>query len=195
MSCDPAATLFIFDWDDTLLPSHWLGERNLFKDEYNDFSDEEKVQIDNVSNSVQAVLQHAQKYGKVIIITNSDSGWVALSCARYMPACVSLLETIKVLSARALFETMYGDDPIDWKTVAFKQEGLSFTNVLSIGDSECERMALKSIAGPGRFTKSLKIVECSDTVHIAAQLDLVTTLMEMIVAHKHSIDVCCYEAR
>jgi hypothetical protein len=55
-------------------------------------------------------------------------------------------------------------------------------------------MALKSIAGPGRYIKSLKIVERSDTVHLAAQLDLVTSLMEMIVAHKHSIDVCCYEA-
>ena len=186
-------TLFIFDWDDTLFPTHWLTEKRLIFNDKPDLS-HVKGHLELLSNSVEAILQHAQKYGTVMIITNSEHGWVAHSCAKFMPSIMPLIREIEIVSARSLFEPLCPDSPTDWKTSAFQEEVGDFTNILSIGDSESERHAVKALAATGRYTKSLKIVERSTPDQIATQLDLITSMLEMIVAHKHSIDVCCFEA-
>ena len=185
-----SSTLIIFDWDDTLLPSHWLSERGLIVGSDNPALPE----VRDLTFSVQVILEHAQKYGTVVIITNAESGWVAHSCAKFMPDVMPLISTIKTVSARSLFEPLRPDSPTEWKKVAFQQEAAAFTNVISIGDSESERYAVKTLAGPDRLTKSLKVLERSAPGQMAAQLDLIASMLEMIVTHKHSIDVCCHEA-
>ncbi len=55
------------------------------------------------------------KHGNVLIITNAETGWVELSCKKFMPRVQPYLQNLRVLSARSAFEALYPDSPSDWK--------------------------------------------------------------------------------
>jgi hypothetical protein len=64
---------------------------------------------------VIALVDRAVKSGPVVIITNAETGWVELSCKKFMPRVLPFLAGVKVLSARSTFESLYPDSPADWK--------------------------------------------------------------------------------
>lgn len=71
-----------------------------------------------LQNGVIALLNRASEFGTCVIITNAETGWVELSCKKFMPRVVPMLARLKVLSARSTFETFYPDSPTDWKVRA-----------------------------------------------------------------------------
>jgi hypothetical protein len=169
-------TLIIFDWDDTLFPS--CMEKPL----------DDGDALDTISTSVIRVLTEAQKYGTVMIITNAEKGWVEESCRRYMPRCVSILETIVVLSARTTYEWIFEDSPYTWKAFAFQIASINFSQVLSIGDRDMERYATLKL-DPAIRAKSIKLEEFPTTDTIIQQLDKLTLLLSDILAHEGDIDI------
>jgi hypothetical protein len=58
----------------------------------------------------------------VIIITNSDEGWVKFSAERFVPSLVSVMENYRVVSARTRYERFYPGQPLCWKAAAFAHE-------------------------------------------------------------------------
>lgn len=58
----------------------------------------------------------------MIIITNSDDGWVKFSCERFVPRLLSVVEKYRVVSARTLYERFYPSQPLCWKAAAFAHE-------------------------------------------------------------------------
>ena len=102
-------TVFIFDWDDTLLPSHYL------------ITNEEKLalvveDLHSIDLEVFALLSRAKRLGKVLIVTNAGAGWVQSSAARYLPLVSTLLDNaIGVVSARSDHEVNFPDQPRIWK--------------------------------------------------------------------------------
>ena len=90
------------------LPLHY---QNLFKE---------------ISRCAEKCLNLACQYGRVLIITNSDEGWVNYSAERFLPHMLPILERnkdrIKIVSARTRYESFYPDQPLCWKAAAFAHE-------------------------------------------------------------------------
>jgi hypothetical protein len=59
---------------------------------------------------------------QVIIITNSDDGWVKYSCERYIPRLLPTLNLYPIVSARTHYERFYPGQPLCWKAAAFAHE-------------------------------------------------------------------------
>ncbi len=107
--------VLVFDWDDTLLCSSWLAT-NGFRLDYPDVIPVSVTkQLEALQTSVVALLKRAQTYGKVMIITNAETGWVELSAKRFMPEVLPHLADLDVFSARSNFESLSPDSPSEWK--------------------------------------------------------------------------------
>lgn len=59
---------------------------------------------------------------QVIIITNSDEGWVKYSAERFVPRLLPFLENYKIISARTRYEKFYPQSSLCWKAAAFAHE-------------------------------------------------------------------------
>lgn len=111
----PAETTIIFDWDDTLLSSSWLAQNQLRLDMPIEVPHEAAAQLDLLQESVIALIDRASKFGDVVIITNAETGWVEMSCRKFMPRVFPLLAGMRILSARSSFEARFPESPSDWK--------------------------------------------------------------------------------
>lgn len=59
---------------------------------------------------------------QVIIITNSDEGWVQFSAERFCPQLLPVVAKYRVISARTRYEKFYPGQPLCWKAAAFAHE-------------------------------------------------------------------------
>ncbi|VEU36032.1 unnamed protein product [Pseudo-nitzschia multistriata] len=78
--------------------------------------------LEELSRCTDRFLLEASKYGEVIIITNSDEGWVNFSAERYCPALLPVLAKYPIISARTRYEKFYPCQPLCWKAAAFAHE-------------------------------------------------------------------------
>ena len=58
----------------------------------------------------------------MIIITNSDEGWVQFSAEKYCPSLLPVIAKYPVVSARTRYEKFYPCQPLCWKAAAFAHE-------------------------------------------------------------------------
>jgi hypothetical protein len=174
---------------------------------------EARAQLEALQDSVLAMLQRAMQFGQVIIITNAETGWVELSCKKFLPRCVAMVSRLRVLSARSTFESRFPDSPSDWKVAAFAQEihhayggrkaELTRRNIISLGDSTHERAAIhkvtqgmgaasyadKGASGLKVNVKSVKFVERPTLEQLKRQLDLVSSCFNEVVGHAGNLDL------
>ena len=136
--------IIIYDWDDTLFYTSFLGQNNVLLDLYVNNTPETSNSIfRQIEKIVYEILLISLEKGDVYIISNSSKGWVEFSCEKYFPSIFSLLEKVKVVSSRAVYEMKYPKDYKKWKIESFK-DLLKFyncnllTNIISIGDSTYE---------------------------------------------------------
>lgn len=78
--------------------------------------------MDRIGEYAEKCLAAASKYGEVIIITNSDDGWVQFSAERYVPNLVPVIAKYRIVSARTSYEKFYPGQPLCWKAAAFAHE-------------------------------------------------------------------------
>lgn len=192
-------TLFIFDWDDTVLPSSWVQSQGLRLDESSEVLNYHRQQLYKVATAAAETLRIAKQLGTVVLITNAERGWIELSCQKFLPTLFPALESVKVLSARTTYENSCPSSPLDWKVNAFAAEvsrvygrGDRRKNILSLGDSVHEREALLRSTSrlPNCRSKSLKFVERPDISQICKQHTLVCSCFEKIVHHDGNLDLC-----
>ena len=181
-------TLIIFDWDDTLLPTTWLSNNSLLHDLTIKSNTVTSIILADIAESVLTVLRQAQMHGFVIIVTNSEAGWVERTCQRFLPKCQALIDTIPIISARSSYE-LYTASPLEWKKRAFRAECGTATNIVSIGDSECERQAVATLIRPGCTVKSLKLDDKPSPGKIKTQLIILRKFIDMFVSHPTNIDI------
>lgn len=203
------ASLVVFDWDDTLLPTSALvaakriapaagntsdpssgaAASGLLSDwEFDDF-------LETCAKAAVEALQKASKYGRVVIITNSGFGWVHETAVRFMPSVLGELENIPVISARAIFEPMGIPEPYRWKVLCFRHlvDCFSFdptgttgpSSLISIGDGWQERVAAIMAAQDTELAmvKCMKFLEQPGADQLAQELDLCTQVFEGLAAH------------
>ncbi|OLP78966.1 Pentatricopeptide repeat-containing protein, chloroplastic [Symbiodinium microadriaticum] len=76
-------TCFVFDWDDTILPTSWLERIHALAG--GPLRPEVQRQLASLCSAVTQTLQIASTLGNIVIITNSAPGWVDQSCQIFMP--------------------------------------------------------------------------------------------------------------
>jgi len=194
-----AETLIIFDWDDTILPTSWLGEQGLLDSEQPP-SEEQASRLQLVAEEASATLRAARARGNVVVVTNAGEGWVELSCRMYMPALLPLVQNLEVISARTAYEEGGIYAPTDWKCRAFAQKLTNFystdhacyqrQNVISLGDSMYERKALMWATScmPACRAKSLKFMERPTIERLAEQHQLVAGCLDQVIDYDGPLD-------
>lgn len=134
--------IFIFDWDDTLFCTSVLSPNGYF-DESIEISDKTLERIEKLEIYVNSLLSKALEKGDTYIITNSELAWIDYSCQRFFPSVYELIDKIKIISARDLYEEKYPNDYKIWKIKAFNDIVKNYalhlpTNIMSFGDSSYE---------------------------------------------------------
>eukprot|EP01071_Lankesteria_metandrocarpae_P011524 Lankesteria_metandrocarpae@DN5450_c0_g1_i4.p1 len=156
-------SLLLFDWDDTILPSSWLGGHRMTLDAASYVPCDMRRALDKLAVHAREMLALAAENGTVVLVTNAEEGWIDLSCKKFLPTLAPFLSNIRQLSARSKFESPRFTNPCVWKQLAFREEILRFygkksryttKNILSFGDSAHERLALL-------VTTSASLVPCS----------------------------------
>jgi len=197
-------TLFIFDWDDTVLPSSWIQGQGLRLDEGSSVNARQRERLAEVARLAAETLRLAKQHGTVVLVTNAERGWIELSCLKFLPTLYPSLENVRIVSARTTYECRRNSSPLDWKLRAFESEinrvygfetllaASRRKNVLSLGDSVHEREALYTATSslPNCCAKSLKFYERPDIAQICKQHSLVTSCFEQIVHHDGNLDLC-----
>ena len=171
-----------FDWDDTLLPSSYI-----FSKKY----DAVVPSLKELENAVCNLLSLALQHSDVIIVTNSESGWVILSAKRYIPKVVPLLQKCGVISARSSYEKLFPAEPVKWKYEAFKTILTSTTQtIISMGDSHCEREAVRNATKDSHvIVKSVKFANNPNIKHLQKQLETVIMYYDYIRSHNGALDL------
>jgi len=189
------ATIIFVDWDDTLLCSSYLSGAGYRLDSELESSSSIDRELKELEASVIGLLRLAMSFGEVHVVTNAETGWVQLSAKKFLPGVVPVLESIKVLSARSTYETMFPDAPVKWKFCAFQEKLFSDTksskNVISFGDSHVEREAVRAVTRglPNTKTKSVKFAEKPSMEQLRRQLELVTNCFQYIHSHEGDLDL------
>jgi hypothetical protein len=193
-------TLLIFDWDDTILPSTWIQKQGLKLDDSSKVTEEQCEQLATVAQVAIRTLRAAKRYGTVVLVTNAERGWIELSCRKFMPSLCPLLESIKIVSARALYEKPGVTLPSQWKSHAFRSEITEFykslepdrsKNIISFGDAMHERLAVFQVTSDmsNCNTKSFKFMEQPQLEQVRKEHELIYWCLKHIVSHEGTLDL------
>lgn len=194
---DNYETLIIFDWDDTLCPTTWAAHQGLLGRFAPDLDSVQLTLLQELTACVEQTLLLAMRNGRVVIVTNAETGWVEKSCSQLMPSLLPILEKLDILSARSEYESCAEDAPADWKRLAFVDlleaafQAEQWRNVISVGDSLYEHDALLFATQnmPRCFSKSVKLIENPNLFQLIEQHRLLSDILQSTVDHKAGLDV------
>ena len=182
-------TIFIFDWDDTLLCTSHLMEISTTKMN-NTIMNKIRDNLKNLDKNVVNLLKFCMARGEVFIITNSSHGWAEYSSEKYLPATSKLLNKIPIISAKRLYSKTYPGSPVEWKVRAmfyvvdkYHINTKLISNIISFGDSIIDLEAaerLKSIF-VNAYVKSIKFQEKPRPIILEKQIFIITNLLDSII--------------
>lgn len=166
-------SIILFDWDDTLLPSHFIDQ---CLSQGKQMTVQMKEVFTKMEFAVIRLLSLAINHGDVYIVTNATAGWVEYSASIYYPSLAETLQKVKVISARSAFENKFPNNLFMWKMETFKAIRKYYqdivTNVLCIGDSMFELDAARKMCSEFKeaFCKCIKVKETPKPEQITKQL-------------------------
>ena len=191
--------LLLWDWDDTLFcTSHLAKLRVSVTEEKLAISEDLRSELSQYAQTVEETLRVARRLGRVVIVTNAESGWVELTCSRFMPDLYqNVVQYLPIISARSCYETANIRSPVDWKRLAVTKliKELENVHVVSFGDSSHEREALMQTSQQMNLLsacriKSLKLIERPDLAALNKQHLLIQQCLIQIIDHPLSLDLC-----
>ena len=182
-------TLFIFDWDDTLMCTSYImpivNSNNL-----NINTKMVREKLKNLDENISNLLNKSLEHGIVFLITNSSPGWVEYSSTNFLPLTAKVLSNIKIISAKGLFSKKYPGDKMQWKIEAFKYAIEKYnintkiiSNIICLGDSYYDLEAIESLRYCFRnaFIKIIKFKECPHIVELEKQIFIVISQLDFII--------------
>ena len=171
--------IFIFDWDDTLFCTSVLSPNGYFDSEREILPSQLK-RIEKLEIFVECILVKSIEKGDTYIISNSEAAWIKYSCEIFFPNVYKLLNKIKIISGRDLYEDKFPQDYKTWKIKAFntilKNYSLNLpTNIMTFGDSTYDIEASYDLVKkfPNGFIKAIKFQEFPLIQDLIKQLILV----------------------
>lgn len=159
--------LIFLDWDDTILPTSFLAAQQIGLDSV--VTPELMASFEGYAESVASTIRCMKTFGRVVIVTNAEAGWVELTCAKFLPQLVPEITDLQRVSARSEYEPLGFLGPVQWKTEAFVTEAQRHFGekpqpiVFSVGDANHERVAVHHAARRLHASaRSIKLVEKPD---------------------------------
>lgn len=187
-------SIILFDWDDTLFCSSYLIKKNFFDNDI--IPPSIKTKMEKLEIFVNKVLSTAILYGDTYIVTNASLGWVEFSTKKYYPTVYKLLDKIKIISARSIYENDFPEDTRMWKLQAFSDVAKFYpenkvTNIICLGDSNLEIEAADKMKSMflETFVKTIKFREEPKPEHIIKQLSLVDKQFQEIHSAARNISI------
>jgi len=234
-------TVIIFDWDDTLFPTTYVRDdmelawQKPLKDQRLD--PREKVDIikkmEKCEDHVITLLKIAKDLGKVILVTLARNPWVTTSCCNFYERVGKLIEQLNVpiVYAQTGVQVDYdkmamaSNEEIEqyWSSIKGKAianevkqfysqyEGQSWKNIISIGDSDFERLGTQAATadymkqsglGSGSDsasqvdghvfkvrTKTFKLVDQPTIEELTVEVELLQKLLPLMVNLDTGFDV------
>ncbi|NRA46588.1 MAG: hypothetical protein HRU09_16680, partial [Oligoflexales bacterium] len=134
---------------------------------------------------IRDLLKRLERDADVFLVSNADRAWIKLSSFNLLPQTYQLLleleQKMQFYSAKDFY---FQNNPEQgklnnllstvrfWKEFTFKSLFHSYDEVISIGDSDAERLALQSISqGREHLTgKSIKVSVADRLSHVSSQL-------------------------
>jgi hypothetical protein len=136
-------TIFLFDWDDTLMCTSFVLSK------VQPLSEEEIKLTTNLGAKVTIFLEKCIKYGKVIIMTNSNQEWLKKTSDQYLKIKESFFNNIKIISTRDLY-LKSNKKKEKWKEMALNEllikYGDKIENLICASDSEEDINIFKNIS-------------------------------------------------
>ena len=131
--------LFIFDFDDTLFPSYCYVNHSL---KYNDI--ELFLKIDLI---IFNLLTYVSSYGKIIILSDGDSGWLKEVISHLPNTKKFIRHNIPVLSTVVYYSELNRKDVINYK-YNFIINNIKIRNhkqIILVGDGPSEKLASQKL--------------------------------------------------
>lgn len=188
---------FVFDWDDTLLPTTYLQNKG-YLGTNSGVTESDQQYLNILALLIELLIQTCLAWGSVQIVTNGQEGWVQDSVKRFYPGLTQLLEEIPVISARSRYEKPYPNDPWQWKYQTFLDVLAVEPNmhVIAFGDAPHDRTAMQSAITTACIERELtelpKIFELSsdpDIITVITQLQMIYADLLVLVGTPEAIDI------
>lgn len=153
-------SVFILDWDDTLLPTTYILQR---EEEEETLTSKDFVEIDTLV--VELLENLTSTMEKVIIITNAMNFWVEESSEMYLPKTHKFLEdsSIEIFSARH-YEHEYPENMLKWKKNEFKTRLSAAIDSIS-SDTADFKIGVKRKRTCVQRTPALQLFSVGDSLH------------------------------
>ena len=189
-------TIFIFDWDDTLFFTTHLNPSKNSTFFYE--SKTEKRLMNTIEFYVSEILNKALSKGTVLIITNSSDGWVHACAKFYYPNLLPILDKIKIISARELYQDEYPAEPITWKVKTFNDlkkkfnfEKCRVSNIICIGDDNSEIIAAKKLGESFKncLVKTIKFRDKPNLTDLIKQIILINEQILRVYNYPKSLTI------
>ena len=184
--------IFIIDWDDTLFPTTYL---NPYKDILH-LSSGIKYELRLLEKEVEKLLTIMKKHGDVYIVTAAERTWVELILKNIY---IHLDKNINIISARDKYIHLYNNNPYKWKYYTFQDiiyDKLNNENltIFSIGDSDIERNALKTVSKDlidvnGIIIKIIKLAEQPHINQLQKEIELLNNTFNFLVNYTDNLNL------
>jgi len=188
-------TVFIFDWDDTLLCTSWLRD-------HGDSDPATRARLDAIAGEAKELLELVSTLGETFIVTNAQSGWVEYCVSTWCPSLASVLGMMRVVSARDMAVANFPEDPVMWKIEAFRELRKQFssdvvTNLVVLGDAEYEMNAARIMAAEFNLAmvKTVKFQPLPTPLETLQQLRLINSKIEKIFGAPRNLTVSLERTR
>ncbi len=215
----PLQSIVIFDWDDTLCPSHWIRINRPKLQYFQPCPDDPRYRLplESLSDQVIKALRASSAVAKTIILTNAQVTWVEISCKNFMPRVWPVIQELgidivyarqsveqDVATSRELDYNYNANAPQLWKERAMKDNiskfysqylHQSWKNIVSIGDQICEHNALRivSLARPSGKkkcrTKTVKLIEEPTIENLVAENQVIIQWLNGLVQYDGDLNV------
>jgi hypothetical protein len=213
-----ARSLFLLDYDNTLLPTNMLrvcrcltASGEVVK--ASPSSEMLRADLDALDAKVCSLVLAIQQLpeAEVVIVTNASEGWVQTSSAKFMPKLRRLIaeHNISVRHTRKASETGAGGSPEEWKAAVFKQElaplrwpvslwaphdavdgaGAQAVRIISIGDSMWEHNAAAAVANHDDIVVTVKLLNNPTARQLYQQLQTVRSSLPKLHAMSRSVSI------
>lgn len=188
-------TLFIYDWDDTLFFTTHLNpsQNNIF---FHMNANEKRI-VDTIEYYIIELLNKSLSKGTVLIISNSNEGWIHKCAKHYYPNLIPILKDVFIISSRDLYQDKYPNDPVTWKVKTFTDLKKKFdleksvTNIICMGDDKCEIIAAKKLGEnlSNCLVKTIKFRESPNFKDLIKQLILINEQIIRIYNFQKSLNI------
>ena len=184
-SSNKKETIFLFDWDDTLMCTYFIHSK------VEPLSEEEIKIISNLGLQVTSFLEECSKYGKIIIMTNSSKDWMKNTSEQYLKIKEGFYKNIIIISTRDLY--LKKNIPKEkWKEVALNEFlskfGDKVENLICASDSEADINIFKNISKLRKEinVSTIKFKSKPSPLIMIKEIDYLSkTILDIIGKNKH----------